>query len=158
MKAEYINPFILSLSNTFSTMLNCETRRGAITLKQGRKPLHDLSGIIGMSGKAIGAVVVSFSREVAIRAASTLLMCEQTEVNGDVVDAIGEIANMVAGGAKAQLEELELSISLPSVISGTNHEVRFPSEVTPILVPFDTDWGPLTLEVGLVAMPEPALA
>jgi len=33
--------------------------------------------------------------------------------------------------------------------------VHFPSEVTPISIAFDTDWGPLSLDVGLTAIREP---
>jgi chemotaxis protein CheX len=155
MRAEHVNPFIGSLVNAFDTMLNCKVRRGTPRLKsQGPAALYDISGVIGLSGKAVGTVVVSFSKPVALKAASILLMSEATEINGDVVDAVGELTNMVAGAAKAQLEEYELSISLPSVVTGQDHLLRFPSEVTPLCVPFDTDWGPLVLEVGLEVVPE----
>ncbi len=153
MRAEYINPFIVSTTNVFSTMLSCELARGAPTLKETHCPEYEVSGIIGMTGKAAGTVVVSLSRTAAIRCAAALLDEEPTafhEVDRDVIDAIGELANMIAGGAKGQLEELSLSISLPSVICGKNHTVSFPSEATPISIPFDSDWGPICIEVGLV--------
>ena len=34
MRAEYINPFIKSLTNAFRTMLSCEVRREAVQLKR----------------------------------------------------------------------------------------------------------------------------
>ena len=154
MKVEYINPFLTSLANAFLTMLGCEVKRGNLRLRDGSSPLHEISGIIGLSGKAVGMVVLSLSEAVALKAASTMLMTETTEINDDVIDAVGELANMVAGAAKAELEEYDLSVSLPSVVTGKNHEVRFPSNVTPICIPYETPWGPLTLEVGLVAAPE----
>jgi chemotaxis protein CheX len=120
--------------------------------------MHEISGIIGLSGKAVGMVVLSLSEPLALKAASTMLMTETKEINDDVVDAVGELANMVAGAAKAELEEYELSVSLPSVVTGKNHEIRFPSNVTPICIPYETPWGPLMLEVGLVAAPEPVAA
>ncbi len=149
MRADYINPFITSLINTFETMLACTLTRGQPYLKSNDTQLHDVSGIIGLSGQAQGTVVLSLDREVAMRATSTMLMCETTELNGDVVDAVGELTNMVAGAAKAQLTEYKLSISLPGVIKGAGHEVCFPSDVTPICVPFTCEWGALKIEVGL---------
>jgi chemotaxis protein CheX len=149
MKAEYINPFVIATVEAFEKMLGCEVRRGALTLKTGRNPNYEISGVIGLSGNAIGTVVLSFSKEVALKAAGVLLMTEMTEISADVVDAVGELTNMVAGSAKSKLEELELSISLPNVITGSGHEIRFPSEVTPICIPFESPWGPLTVEVGL---------
>jgi chemotaxis protein CheX len=148
MKVEYINPFIASLNNAFQTMLGCAVHRGPLSLKDGIAPKFEISGIIGLSGMAIGTVVLSLSEAVALKAASVMLMSETTRIDADVVDAVGELTNMVAGRAKADLEEYQLSVSLPSVITGRDHTVRFPSNVTPICVPFDTAWGPLALEVG----------
>lgn len=156
MRVEYINPFIASLNNVFLTMLDREVRRGTISLKDGNCPEYEVSGTIGLSGKAIGTVVLSLSENVALKAASTMLLSERTEIDADVVDAVGELTNVVAGGAKAKLEEYELSSSLPNVITGRNHCIHFPSDVTPICVPFETDWGPLALEVGLALVREPA--
>ena len=107
---------------------------------------------------AVGTVVLCLSKEVAVKAASAMLMMEAAELNSDVIDAVGELTNMVAGAAKAELEELSLSISLPNVILGKGHEVHFPSNVTPICVPFSCEWGELAIEVGLVPIPEPVLA
>jgi chemotaxis protein CheX len=155
MQAEHINPFLSSLKNTFSTMLACEVRRGDLRLKNGESPSHPISGVIGLSGKAVGTVVINLSESVALKAASVMLLSEMTEVNEDVLDAVGEIANMVAGAAKSELEQYELSVSLPNVVVGDPHAIHFPSNATPICVPYDTDWGPLNLEVGLEAIAEP---
>ncbi len=149
MLAEHINPFLNAVSNTFSTMLNCETRKGEMFLVKTGAKLFPISGVIGLSGKAVGTVVINLSEEVAVKAASVMLMTELTEIDDDVIDAIGEIANMIAGAAKAELEEYELSLSLPSVVTGQGHEVRFPSNAKAIGVAFETDFGPLRLEVGL---------
>jgi chemotaxis protein CheX len=107
--------------------------------------------MVGLSGKAAGTVVVSFSRELALKVASAMHVSEMTDINAEVIDAIGELTNIVAGAAKAELAQYKLSMSLPAVVTGHHHEIRFPSDVTPVCVPFQTDWGPLTLEVGLVA-------
>jgi chemotaxis protein CheX len=158
MQVEHINPFISALQNTFRTMLSREARRGNVAVKESSRAAHEVSGVIGLSGKAVGTVVVSFSKQVALGAAATMLMTEAEKIDDDVLDAVGELTNMVAGAAKAELAEYELSVSLPNVITGPAHEVHFPSEVTPISIAFDTDWGPVSLEVGLSGVREPATA
>lgn len=155
MKAEYINPFITSLGTVFRTMLQCEVKRGPISLKNQSQPNYPISGVIGLSGNAVGTVVLSMSEQVALKAASTMLMTECTEIHADVLDAVGELTNIIAGRAKSQLEEFQLSLSLPNIITGHDHNIRFPSNVVPICVPFETPWGPLTLEVGLAPVVEP---
>ncbi len=161
MRAEFINPFIHSLHKTFSTMLNCSVQRGQLSLKSSAKTSHEISGVIGLTGRAVGAVVLTLSKPVALKAASAMLLCDFSEINEDVIDAVGELANMVAGAAKAELEEYSLVVSLPNVVTGKDHEIHFPSNVTPICIPFSSDWGPLALEVGLAtienAPPEPTV-
>ncbi len=149
MQVEYINPFIKSLANVFETMLDCKPSLGEISLNHERVPKHSVSGVIGLSGKAKGTVVLSLSEEVALKAASTLLMIEATELDEEVIDAVGELTNMLAGGAKAELEQYELSVSLPNVVLGQDHDICFPPGVTPIHIPFETAWGSLSVEVAL---------
>ncbi|PHS11336.1 MAG: chemotaxis protein CheX [Blastopirellula sp.] len=151
MQVEYINPFINSITNTFDTMLGCQIERGQLALADPNQGSNDVCGVIGLSGRAVGSVIVGLSKEVAIQASAAMLMMDPSEfdgINEDVVDAIGEIANMVAGSAKAQLEEFELSISLPTVVVGSPADIRFPSGIQPISVPFTCKWGELELQVG----------
>ena len=149
MKVEYINPFLMSTISVFSTMLNCKLDRGTPYLKNGTQPQHEVSGVIGLSGKAQGTVVLGLSREAAISAAEAMLQERPTEINGDVTDAVGELVNIIAGGAKAKLEKLDMSVSLPTVITGKGHCIEFPTKVTPICIPFMSAWGEITVEVGL---------
>lgn len=152
MQVEHINPFIRALQNTFETMLSCQARRGALAVKEGNLATHDISGVIGLSGKAVGSVVMSLTQAVAMKAASTMLMMDVEQVDEDVLDAVGELTNMVGGAAKAELEEYELKLGLPNVVTGAGHEVHFPTNVTPITIAFETDWGPLALEIGLTTV------
>ena len=158
MQAEHINPFLKSVCSTFSTMMQCEARRGEMSLADVGVRKYPISGVIGLSGKAVGTVVINLSEEVALKGASAMLMMEMTELDDDVLDAVGEIANMVAGQAKAELEEYDLSVSLPNVVTGDNHDIRFPSDAKPLAVAFDTDFGPLELVVGLESARQPASA
>ena len=159
MNAEYINPFLAATISVFDTMLQCKLTRGTPFLKSGTQPQHEVSGVIGLSGKAQGTVVLGLSREAAISAAEVLLQERPAEINGDVTDAVGELVNIIAGSAKAKLEHLEMSLSLPTVITGKFHCVEFPTKVTPICIPFNSQWGEITVEVGLCELkPRAAVA
>ena len=149
MKVEYINPFLSSTISAFDTMLQCHLERGEPFAKNSHNPENEISGIIGLSGKAQGIVVLGLNREAALSATEAMLLERPPEINGEVTDAVGELANIIAGGAKAKLEHLELSVSLPTVITGKHYCVDFPSKVTPICIPFDSSWGSITVEVGI---------
>ena len=153
MKAEYINPFLRSTVSVFGTMLNCALTREQPFVKEGNRPEHDVSGIIGLSGKAKGTVVLSLTENAALRAAGAMLGEPVEEVNVDVTDAVGELVNMIAGGAKAQLEHLAMGVSLPTVVTGKGHVIEFPMDAKPICIPFGCEWGLVTVEVGLVEEP-----
>ncbi|MGE3313461.1 MAG: chemotaxis protein CheX [Planctomycetaceae bacterium] len=148
MTAEYINPVISATRTVFETMLNCTPTRTGLALKDDRSPLYELSAVIGISGKAAGTIVVSLSHRAALQVLSRMVGIEATSINTEVCDAVGELTNMIAGSAKAQMERLQLSISIPNVVSGKDHEVHFPSNVRPICIQFDSEIGEFAILVG----------
>jgi chemotaxis protein CheX len=156
VKAEYINPFVSAAVDVFSTMLQCQLVRGELSLNVNFQPAHDISGIIGLSGKASGTVIVSVDREVALSATEKMLGERPSDINTDVIDAIGEVTNMIAGRAKVGLAQLQMSLALPTVITGTNHTIRFGSNAQTICIPYTCPWGKLSVEVGMVEAPAEA--
>jgi chemotaxis protein CheX len=151
VSVDYVNPVIQSAVDVFDKMLNCKAKRVDLKLKDSTAPLYELSAIIGVSGKATGTYVLSLSEKVAIEILNRMVGIEATGLDDDVCDAAGEILNMIAGQAKATLQKLELSISLPSMITGKNHEIRYPSDVRAICVLFESDMGPFAIEVGFAS-------
>ncbi|MDR1494377.1 MAG: chemotaxis protein CheX [Planctomycetaceae bacterium] len=150
---DFINPVISSLEETFDTMLNCKIARVGLSLMENNTALYPVSGIIGINGKtAVGTVVLTMAESVALRAASTLLMTDMSDLNEDVMDAVGELTNMVAGATKARLGQYNLSMGLPSVFYGTQCHIHFPANAHPIAIPFQSNWGALALEVGFTFM------
>ena len=149
MRVDLINPFLSSTCAVFRTMLDCDVSRGVPGLKQTHTPSFEVNGLIGFSGTYHGMVVVSLSRNTAIGITEKLLGHCPLSVDEDVIDAVGEVTNMIAGGAKAHLEQFRLSIGLPTVICGKHHVISFPSNSTPISLPFDTDLGPICIDIGL---------
>ncbi|QDU95434.1 chemotaxis protein CheX [Lignipirellula cremea] len=146
---EFINPFVVAATKVFNVMLGCELKRGPLFLKNNTQPDFEISGVIGLSGKASGTVVLSLQKEVALSLTEVLLEKRPEHLDADVVDAIGELTNMVAGNAKTRLEQFQISLGLPSVIIGKNHSVEFPRGIAPIGIPFQSRLGPVCLVVGL---------
>lgn len=150
MNAEHINPFLQATVEVFSTMLGSELSRGELSLNARFHPEHDISGVIGLSGDATGTVIVSVDTDVALSAARAMLGEKPTEVNADVIDAVGELTNMIAGKSKSLLEHLDLTLALPTVITGKGHQISFASGARTLCIPYTCDWGEMSVEVGLV--------
>ncbi len=149
MDVRFVNPFIKSIRNTLETMCSLKVDVAKPELKTGDSPSADVSSVIGFSGDAAGSVVVHFSFDSASKIASRFSGIDISPDHADFADALGELANMVAGGAKAQFEGLDISISLPNVIIGKNHSVSTSKNAPRILFRCSTEVGEFFVEVGM---------
>jgi chemotaxis protein CheX len=151
MDPMFVVPFVKSVQTLFATMLQMPVSIGDPQLKTSGSTGHDVSGVIGMSGDVEGAVVLSFPRETAEAIATIFSGTPMTvgEHPDDFADAIGEMVNMVCGGAKAQFPAKAVSISCPSVIVGERHGVFGAKDVISIVIPCDCDCGSFAVEVSI---------
>ena len=77
-----------------------------------------VTGCVHLSGAYIGAIMLQCSPPAARDAAAALFSVSPDDVTqAEVVDAMGEIANMVGGNVKSMLPGPS-TLSLPSVIQG----------------------------------------
>lgn len=150
MKVEYINPFIESTHDLFSTMLNSQAQRGDVGVSRGVSNPQDIMGLIGLSGQARGMVALAFPIGTALNMVNRLLGTETKVLDDTVTDAIAEMVNIVAGGAKAKINvgsAPPIDLSLPTVVRGNNYKVDYPSGCIWLEVPFSSDLGPFLLRV-----------
>lgn len=148
LTAEYVNPLIVATRDVFEMMLGCTPSRTGLRLKQPGECSSQVNAVIGITGGATGTVVVGVSAETACEILRRMIGSVTDTLNEEVCDAVGEITNMIAGSAKAQLARYELSISLPNVVTGNGMQMHFPSHVCPMVVEFSSEIGPIAVEVG----------
>ena len=151
MDIRFINPFIAAVKKVFKTMVATDVTIGKPSINMPDEvPTADVSAVIGLSGDVAGCVVLSLPTTTALQAAGKFAGAELTQDHPDFSDALGELANMVAGQAKAKFDGLSVSISLPSVIIGSDHEV-LQSKATPRLtIPCDSEFGRFAVEVAMI--------
>lgn len=150
MDPAYIKPFIASIQNVFATMLQMPVTTGEPCLKTDHAAENDISGIIGLSGGVRGSVVLSFPTQTAERVVAIFAGQPLQVGTADFADAIGELVNMISGGAKALFPNNgKASISCPSVVIGQNHTLARQSDIPCIVIPCTTDCGSLTIEIAL---------
>lgn len=113
------------------------------------KGFGDVTGIIGLSGEGInGTLLVSFERACILDLVSKMLMEEFTEISADVVDAVGEITNMICGGVKKELSEQGIMIHMarPIMITGKGYQVAQHHHAESLRIPFTTPAGNFVVE------------
>jgi len=133
----------------FSTMLNTKLTREKVSLAFQRGTPCEVSAQIGLFGKASGLVLLSFPEETAIRSAGAMASRRFFRINDDVLDAIGEMANIITGGAKAKMADHDISITPPKILRGQGRRIGFPANCQPVQIWFDSEFGRFCLMAGL---------
>ena len=149
MDVNHINPALSSIVNVLTTMASITPSIGKPSIKKDDISLGVVTGIIDLVGKdANGSLAISFSKAVALELAQNMLRIETDVIDEMIEDLIGEMANMVAGGAKAIYDEqgIDFELTLPKVLTGINHQVKHSFIGTTLLLPFTTDAGEFYVE------------
>ncbi len=151
MKAEYINPFIESTLAVFNTMVGLNPVKDNLYIKKGDESSYDVSGVIGIAGQASGSVVISMPKNLALEIVTKFMGEEKTEIDEEVIDAVGELINMIAGSSKKVFSEkgLRFKISIPNVIVGHGHKIKKPSGIPCLGVKFKVKDTEFVIEVVL---------
>ena len=112
---------------------------------------NSITGMVGLAGVHKGVLAVHFPKQVALDVTGSFLGMEVDDINADVQDAIGEIANMLGGNLKTILSDRgkDIMLSLPSTISGDQYSFTSQAEVDQVILPFQTPSGIFYVEVEL---------
>lgn len=103
---------------------------------------HDtVTSMVGLAGSHSGTLAIHCPKTLALRITSSMLGMDVGEVDDDVNDAMGEIANMIGGDVKHIFSPGggDLSLSIPTVIYGSDYSLESMSDVETMLIPFDCD-------------------
>jgi chemotaxis protein CheX len=107
----------------FSSMLALEVSPSEITAAAAENE-RKLSASVGIAGEWNGTVTLQCSAETACSLAGAMLAMDPLpDVDDDVKDVLGELANIVAGNIKSRLPGPS-SLSLPCVIDGSNYSLE----------------------------------
>jgi len=138
-----------SALRVFNTMCGIELKlekrfEGCYAARQ-----YDASGIITFSGTIQATVALRFQKDLAFACAESLLGTQPKTFDEDVVDVVGEMANMVVGGAKEHIASSDLSLGLPVVVTGLGHKVSLPADMKISTLHFQSCKGECVIEIGI---------
>jgi len=149
MDVKYINPFIAGTVEVLKTMAFVNPIAGKPYVKKSDDAHGDVSGIIGITGDAIGSLAISFSNACICHIAGNMLGETIDELTRDVLDAVGEITNMISGVARTKMEKEGMSVyaAIPSVVYGGDHTINHILKNPSIVIPFSTARGSFVIDV-----------
>jgi chemotaxis protein CheX len=150
MNVEYINPFINATLNVVTTMAFVKVNAGSPHLNKESVTTDDLTGLIGLAGSnVVGSVIISFSEKAILQIVSNMLGETFETMTPDVSDAVGEITNMIVGGAKRMLADkgFKFNLALPTIIKGKGVTLQLKTRGPRVVVPFTIEDSGATFKI-----------
>jgi chemotaxis protein CheX len=97
-----------------------------------------LTSMVGLAGSHTGILAIHCPKELALRITTNMLGMEVTEIDDDVNDALGEIANMIGGDVKHIFSPkgADINLSIPTVIYGSDYVLESMSSAESMVMPF----------------------
>ena len=131
MKAEHVNPFIISVCKVMKDMCMLDLKIGTPSLRQQSFPEENSLIRLGLVGQLSGEVLLNFEPQTALGVVSKMMMMPVNAIDAIGQSAISELGNMVAGNAA-------------TVFANNNIMI----DITPP-DPFSTEIGDMTIDVRI---------
>ncbi|WP_291316101.1 chemotaxis protein CheX [Desulfuromonas sp.] len=142
---------IAATEEIFSTMVDMEIESMPALDEHVTTFRESVSGMVGLAGSCRGLLAINVPNPVAKAVTGNFLGLEVEEIDEDVKDAIGELANMVAGGIKAALSDggKDIKMSIPSTVSGEEYSMEYSNDGEGVTVPFNCSAGRFLISLQL---------
>lgn len=97
-----------------------------------------VTSMVGLAGSHSGILAIHCPKKLALLVTSNMLGMDVTDVDEDVNDAMGEIANMVGGDVKHIFSPkgADINLSIPTVIYGSDYALESVSSAESLVMPF----------------------
>ncbi len=142
---------IESAKEIFSSMVMKEISVRGDLLTETTQLTESITGVIGLAGTHKGVLAIHIPNIVAMAITSSFLGMDVDQMNEDVEDAVGELANMLGGSVKSILSEKgrDIELSMPSTVSGRQYHFQLTKEAERFIIPFSCDAGEFSVEFQL---------
>lgn len=137
----------------FSTMVLRTLERRNPIHGYDTRPASQVVATVALAGYRSGVVSFHSTFDGAREITGALLSMPPDQVNGELTDAMGEVANMVAGSFRTRLAATEPPsvIAVPSVTMGSDFSTRFLCNGARVLCPFTMGDREIVVELILEA-------
>ena len=153
MNVQFINPFLQSTKNVVETMCQMAVTPQKPSLKSNKATYGEVTGIVSMTSEKIsGYMILSFEKACILQIVANMLMEDpKSDVDDEIIDAVGELTNMICGGAKAHLSKLDTTFDMttPQMVVGKGVDLEYYTDAPTIVIPFATDNGNFVIEANL---------
>lgn len=150
MKYEYIEPFVNSTIKIFDSVVQCDVAKGNISLVGVDEIIGDVSVVIRLKGDSDGSIILNMDAETAIKVCNVMNSGDFNSITPFGMDSISELANMIAGNAASELNDMgfDFEVSPPLIVNNTDAKGKI-SQVEVFQIPLFTECGEITINVAV---------
>lgn len=149
MQVQFIEPFVSAAFSVMETLTGDKPARGQLALRATTFTSQQVTIVAGVTGQVEGTALYGMSLVTAQKIAEAMMAMPVTELDEMALSAISELGNMITGNASTLMSEngYACDITPPSVIRGVH--VAVSTRVPAIVVPVNTRFGIVEINVAL---------
>lgn len=146
-----LDHLVVATEEVFETMVFKPVTRCPPLEGDAVRPQSNVVATVAFAGHRRGLVSFHSSLDAAREIAGAMLGMPPETLNGEMPDAIGEIANMIAGAFRTKLAAIEpaSAIAVPTVTIGSDFSTKYMSAAKRVLCPFQMDAQTVFVELIL---------
>jgi len=154
---KYLNPFFTAAYDVISEMSEEDVQRGKLALNNSTETKSRgfavIIGVVSDKERINGRVILDMEKKTAIQFAEKMNFEDIGEFNDLVRSSMGEIGNMISGRAISVLQNqgYDFSITPPTLFEGDNMTVTTPNSLPTVVVPLETVFGKILVNLALAA-------
>lgn len=150
MRYEYVEPFVNTTLRVLDRVIQCDITKGTASLVKGYKMNEDIAIIVMLQGDSEGSIVLSMPANTALRLCSVMFGEDFEILTPTGMDAIGELANMIAGNTASVLNDMgfDFTVSPPLVVTRTCTPGKT-LDMEAFQIPLFTEYGEILMNVAL---------
>ncbi len=158
MQINFLNPVLDACSNVMSTMAELTIDAGKPSLRNPEETEKGgtVTGLICMrANRRAASLAIIFTEDVLQNISLRMLPDDSQDNQFLAFDLVGEISNMVIGGAKALLlkQGYNFDITLPTVIRGYDYLIAHQTQAPILRIPLESEIGTFYVEASFQGTP-----
>ncbi len=148
MRAEHVNPFIISVCKVMKDMCMLDLQIGKPEMKTGNYPEDNSIIHLGLKGGLTGDVLLCIEHATALQLVSKMMMMPVESIDPIGQSAIAELGNMVAGNAATVFanSNIIIDITTPTYWVGADYQN---TNTDYFSVPFSSEAGNMSIDVHI---------
>jgi CheY-specific phosphatase CheX len=147
MRRQLADPLSAAVCQAIQQMTGMEMTLQSVQRRDRPAPLGDIVTVLELTSAVPGLLVMDFSTRTAQAFARQVFAEVQEEATPSLVqDCMGEIANVVAGQAKALLHGTPYHFSFSPPLVQPAQSVKLPESMASLVLAFDSDAGGCALQ------------